>query len=59
MIYETGFLSSVSLHPDGRITMIRADRRAGMFLHIELTEAEIKALGKVLAQRALDKSQTP
>lgn len=52
MMVETGWNSSVSLHPDGRITMIRADHRTGTFLHIELTEAELAAITKLQRSRA-------
>lgn len=48
MIIETGFLSSVIKHDDGRIALIRAIPREGMFLHIELSEAEQEALRRVL-----------
>lgn len=52
MIYETGFLNSVNLHPDGRITMHRAMPREGIFLHIEFTPKELEAIDKALRQRA-------
>lgn len=51
MIRGTGYLNSVALHDDGRITLTRAMPREGIFLHIEFTTAEIEALKQVLASR--------
>ena len=58
MIVETGFLSHVALHPDGRISLIRAEPRGGMYLYIDLSEAEIEALRKVVAARLDQQAST-
>lgn len=48
MIYATGFLDTITVHDDGRVSMQRADLKTGTFLHIQFTEKELAALKDAL-----------
>lgn len=49
---NTGPASHVSKNDKGQVSIIRADARTGMFIHIGLTAREEEALRQVLSEDA-------